>query len=136
MVTTLKDAGKLKEMQSKSKSLSSQPSKCFNHGDVRSDNIAYNKITGEVKFVDWNWASYTPPQFGTTEFLIDVARQGVDTTPWIDDLNPELLAALAGHCIKRILEDQPPLNKALHDLRADSAAIANYLYWQLKEVLG
>ena len=89
------------------KQFAKQPEDCFNHSDVRSDNLAFHPQTGELKLVDWNWASYAPRWSGVTEFLIDIARHGHDVAPWLDELNAEMLASFIGFFLVRSLK--PPL---------------------------
>lgn len=131
MVKTLADDESLKHLVEQTARLARLPNDCLNHCDVRSDNITYNKRTGEVKFVDWNWASYAPAKFGATEFLLDMARRGVDVSPWYEDMSVELLAATVGYYMIRSLK--PPLasGSTLRELQAETAAVANYLYSQL-----
>ena len=91
---------------------------------MRSDNLAFHPQTGELKLVDWNWASYAPRGSGATEFLIDMARHGQDVTPWLDELNAEMLAAFVGFYLIRSLK--PPLQPGdnLRQMQALSAATA------------
>lgn len=131
MIDTLQNITKLTHLHEMTLSLASQPNSSFNHCDVRSDNIAYNEQTHEVKFVDWNWASYAPAGFGTTEFLLDMARRGVDIERWKDELNIELLAATVGFYIIRSLKDPLATGSNLREMQAQTAAIANNLYSQL-----
>jgi hypothetical protein len=119
---------RLKLLAARGRQLTSQPNDCFGHCDVRSDNLAYNLETGEVKLVDWNWASYTPTKFGSTEFLIDMAKRGVDISPWMEECNPELLAASVGFFARRCLKDPLTPGSTLRDMQAKSAAIALSLY--------
>jgi len=132
MVETLQSDEALRHLQEQTAKVAEQPNNCLNHCDVRSDNVAYNDITGEVKFGDWNWASYAPAKFGATEFLLDMARRGVDVSPWHKDMSPELLAATVGYYMIRSL--RPPLapGSTLRDMQAETAAVANYLYLQLR----
>lgn len=108
--------------------LLSQPNSSFGHGDVRSDNITFNLVSGKMKFVDWNWSSCMPRGFGATEFLVDLSRRGLDVTPWLSYLNKELLAAMVcfytKHCL---LEDLAPGN-SLRIMQAQSAAVAARMY--------
>lgn len=131
MVEMLLDDERLKHLKEQTVRLAELPNDCLNHCDVRSDNIAYNTRTGEVKFVDWNWASYAPAKFGATEFLLDMARRGVDVSPWYEDMSVELLAATTGYYMIRSLK--PPLTpgSTLREMQAETAAVANYLYNQL-----
>lgn len=131
MVQTLTDDDSLKHLREQTIKLAELPNDCLNHCDVRSDNIAYNERTGEIKFVDWNWASYAPAKFGATEFLLDMARRGVDVSPWYKDMSVELLAAIVGYYMIRSLK--PPLTpgSTLREMQAETAAVANYLYRQL-----
>lgn len=132
MRATLSSDARLKELQQRATQLAQQPNDCFNHCDVRSDNIAYNERTGEVKFVDWNWASYAPAKFGATEFLIDMARRGVDVSPWFEDMDADLLAATVGFYLIRSLKEPLAPGNTLRDMQAESAAVANHLYNKVK----
>ncbi len=128
MQVILRDERALRDLSVKATSLIKQPNDCFGHCDVRSDNIAYNSSTGQVKFVDWNWASFATAGFGATEFLIDMSRRGVDVTPWLDYLNIEMLAAVVGFYAKRCLEDPLAPGNILRDVQAQSAAVTLDLY--------
>lgn len=130
MIETLNSDDSLKRLQEQTIKLAELSNDCFNHCDVRSDNIAYNERTGKVKFVDWNWTSYAPSKFGSTEFLIDMARRGVDVSPWYEDMSIEMLAATVGYYMIRSLK--PPLapGSTLREMQAEAAAVANYLYRQ------
>lgn len=133
MQLLLQDESALKDLSIRAASLINQPNDCFGHCDVRSDNIAYNSSTGQVKFVDWNWASYATAGFGATEFLIDMTRRGVDTTQWLDDLNIEMLAAVVGFYMKQCLQDPLAPGNILRDVQAQSAAVALDLYGMVVE---
>jgi hypothetical protein len=128
MQILLQDERALRDLSTRAASLIEQPNNCFGHCDVRSDNIAYNPSTGQVKFVDWNWASFVTAGFGLTEFLIDMSRRGVDVTSWLDELNIEMLAAIVGFYAKRCLEDPLAPGNTLRDVQAQSAAVALNLY--------
>lgn len=135
MQSLLKDEAALKSLSIRAASLIDQPNNCFGHCDVRSDNIAYNSSTGQVKFVDWNWASFTPIGFGPTEFLTDISRRGVNIMPWLDELNTDLLAALVGCYTKRCLRDPLASDNILRDVQAQSAAVVLDLYEKAVENL-
>ena len=124
MIELLNRGDELADISVRTKQFAKQPEDCFNHCDVRSDNLAFHPQTGELKLVDWNWASYAPQGSGATEFLIDMARHGQDVTPWLDELNAEMLAAFVGFYLIRSLK--PPLQPGdnLRQMRALSAAIA------------
>ena len=131
MLETLYSDDDLRNIQLATLKLVDQPNNYFNHCDVRSDNLAYNQNTGKVKFVDWNWASFAPAKFGTTEFLIDMARRGVDISRWADELNTGLLAASIGFYLIRCLDNPPLEGSLLRVMQSETAASANFLYWQL-----
>lgn len=131
MISLLNDSEKLQALAAAGRQLVDQPNDSFGHCDVRSDNIAYNPTTDEVKLVDWNWASMTPKGFGATEFLIDMARRGVDVSPWLMELNPELLAATVGFYARRCIKDPLMPGSMLRDMQAESGAIAYGLYRQV-----
>jgi len=57
-----------------------------------------------------------------------MSRRGVDVTPWINDLNIEMLAATVGFYAKRCLKDPLAVGNTLRDLQAQSAAVALNLY--------
>lgn len=132
MIATLLDNARLVDLQERTTQLADLPNDSLNHCDVRSDNLAYNENTREVKLVDWNWASYAPKKFGATEFLLDMARRGVDVSPWYDDMSVDLLAATVGYYMIRSLK--PPLTpgSTLREMQAETAAVANYLYRRLR----
>ena len=124
MIDLLGESDKLVDISVRTKRFAKQPEDCFNHSDVRSDNLAFQPQTGELKLVDWNWASYAPQGSGATEFLVDMARHGRDVTPWLDELNVEMLAAFVGFYLNHSLK--PPLQPGdtLRQMQALSAAAA------------
>lgn len=124
MMELLNNSDELADISVRAKQFAKQSEDCFNHSDVRSDNLAFQPQTGELKLVDWNWASYAPRGSGATEFLIDMARHGQDVTPWLSELNEEMLAAFVGFYLIRSLK--PPLQPGdnLRQMRALSAATA------------
>ena len=124
MIDLLGESDKLVDISVRAKRFAKQPEDCFDHSDVRSDNLAFQSQTGELKLVDWNWASYAPRGSGATEFLIDMARHGHDVTLWLDELNTEMLAAFVGFFLVRSLK--PPLKPGdnLRQMQALSAATA------------
>ncbi len=124
MIDLLGGSDKLADISAHAKQFAKQPENCFDHSDVRSDNLAFHPQTGELKLVDWNWASYAPRGSGATEFLIDMARHGHDVTPWLSEVNAEMLAAFVGFYLVRSLK--PPLKPGdnLRQMQALSAATA------------
>lgn len=124
MMELLSRSDELADISVRAKHFVKQPEDCFNHTDVRSDNLAFHPQTGELKLVDWNWASYAPQGSGATEFLIDMARHGHDVTPWLSEVNAEMLAAFVGFYLIRSLK--PPLQPGdtLRQMQALSAATA------------
>ena len=124
IIELLEKRDELIDISVRAKEFAKQTEDCFNHSDVRSDNLAFNPQTGELKFVDWNWASYVPQGSGATEFLVDMARHGHDVTPWLGELNAEMLASFVGFFLTRSLK--PPLKPGdnLRQMQALSAAVA------------
>jgi len=124
MMELLSRSDELADISARAKHFVKQPEDCFDHSDVRSDNLAFHPQTGQLKLVDWNWASYAPRGSGATEFLVDMARHGQDVTPWLDELNVEMLAAFVGFYLIRSLK--PPLKPGdnLSQMQALSAATA------------
>ncbi len=124
MIDLLGESDKLVDISVRAKRFAKQPEDCFDHSDVRSDNLAFHPQTGELKLVDWNWASYAPRGSGATEFLVDMARHGQDVTLWLDELNAEMLAAFVGFYLIRSLK--PPLQPGdtLRQMQALTAATA------------
>ena len=124
MMELLNNSDELADISARAKQFAKQPEDCLNHSDVRSDNLAFHPQTGQLKLVDWNWASYAPRGSGATEFLIDMARHGHDVTPWLSEVNAEMLAAFVGFYLIRSLK--PPLQPGdnLRQMRALSAATA------------
>ncbi|MDO4684284.1 MAG: hypothetical protein Q4B06_01085 [Candidatus Saccharibacteria bacterium] len=128
MLKLLRHDRSIQSITDSAEALLSQPNSSFGHGDVRSDNITFNLVSGKIKFVDWNWSSYVPKGFGATEFLVDLSRRGLDVTPWLSYLNKELLAAMVCFYAKRcLLEDLAPGN-SLRIMQAQSAAVAARMY--------
>ena len=124
IIELLEKRDELIDISVRAKEFAKQTEGCFNHSDVRSDNLAFNPQTGELKLVDWNWASYAPQGSGATEFLVDMARHGHDVTPWLGELNVEMLASFVGFFLIRSLK--PPLKPGdnLRQMQALSAAVA------------
>ena len=124
MMELLSRSDELADISVRAKHFVKQPEDCFNHTDVRSDNLAFHPQTGQLKLVDWNWASYAPRGSGATEFLVDMARHGRDVTPWLDELNVEMSSAFVGFYLIRSLK--PPLQPGdtLRQMQALSAATA------------
>ena len=124
MIDLLSKNDELVDISVRAKRFAKQPEDCFDHSDVRSDNLAFHPQTGELKLVDWNWASYAPRGSGATEFLVDMARHGRDVTPWLDELNVEMSSAFVGFYLIRSLK--PPLQPGdtLRQMQALSAATA------------
>ena len=124
IIELLEKRDELIDISVRAKNFAKQTEDCFNHSDVRSDNLAFNPQTGELKLVDWNWASYASQGSGATEFLVDMARHGHDVTPWLGELNVEMLASFVGFYLIRSLK--PPLKPGdnLRQMQALSAAVA------------
>ena len=116
------------ELKEAAKRLSSQSSDYFGHCDVRSDNLAYNPTTKQVRLVDWNWASMVPIHFGATEFLIDAKRHGVNVDEWQEYFNRELLAASVGFWLSRCLREPYQPESTLREMQAEAAAMAYSMY--------
>ena len=124
IIELLEKCDELIDISARAKEFAKQTEDCFNHSDVRSDNLAFNPQTGELKLVDWNWASCASQGSGATEFLVDMARHGHDVTPWLGELNAEMLASFVGFFLTRSLK--PPLKPGdnLRQMQALSAAVA------------
>lgn len=124
IIELLEKRDELIDISVHAKEFAKQTEDCFNHSDVRSDNLAFNPQTGELKLVDWNWVSYAPQGSGATEFLVDMARHGHDVTLWLGELNVEMLASFVGFFLIRSLK--PPLKPGdnLRQMQALSAAVA------------
>ena len=124
MMELLSRSDELADISAHAKQFAKQPEDCFDHSDVRSDNLAFHPQTGQLKLVDWNWASYAPQGSGATEFLVDMARHGHDVTPWLGELNVEMLVSFVGFFLIRSLK--PPLKPGdnLRQMQALSAAVA------------
>lgn len=133
MITLLNSPSSLKDIAIHASQLQNQPNNAFGHCDVRSDNLAFQPENNLVKFVDWNWASFTPKGFGATEFLVDMARRGIDISPWKGELNKDMLAAVVGFYLKRSLRTPLALGNSLRDMQTESAAVALELYQQLSD---
>lgn len=123
MMELLSRSDELADISVRAKQFAKQPEDCFNHCDVRSDNLAFHPQTGDLKLVDWNWASYAPRGSGATEFLIDMARHGQDVTPWLSELNEEMLAAFVGFYLIRSLK--PPAS-AKRQSSSNAGAVSSY----------
>ena len=124
IIELLEKRDELIDISVRAKEFAKQTEDCFNHSDVRSDNLAFNPQTGELKLVDWNWASYAPQGSGATEFLVDMARHGHDVTPWLGELNVEMLASFVGFFLTRSLKSPLKPGDNLRQMQALSAAAA------------
>lgn len=124
IIELLEKRDELIDISVRAKEFAKQTEDCFNHSDVRSDNLAFNPQTGELKLVDWNWASYAPQGSGATEFLVDMARHGHDVTPWLGELNVEMLASFVGFFLIRSLKSPLKPGDNLRQMQALSAAVA------------
>ena len=124
IIELLEKRDELIDISARAKEFAKQTEDCFNHSDVRSDNLAFNPQTGELKLVDWNWASYAPQGSGATEFLVDMARHGHDVTPWLGELNAEMLASFVGFFLTRSLKPSLKPGDNLRQMQALSAAVA------------
>ena len=124
IIELLEKRDELIDISARVKEFAKQTEDCFNHSDVRSDNLAFNPQTGELKLVDWNWASYAPQGSGVTEFLVDMARHGHDVTPWLGELSAEMLASFVGFFLIRSLKSPLKPGDNLRQMQALSAAVA------------
>lgn len=118
----------LNELFDATKGLMSQDNSAFGHCDVRSDNLTYHPESRQIRLVDWNWASMTPQHFGSTEFLIDARRRGVNVDKWSVYLNRELLAASVGFWLRRCIKDPLQQGSSLREMQAESAAMAYAMF--------
>jgi hypothetical protein len=67
------------------------------HDDVRADNCAWNKGTGEVKLVDWNWLELGDRKIDLAASLTHVQNSGFDVLQnYSDRLDPDALNWMAG----------------------------------------
>lgn len=132
MMELLSRSDELAYISVRAKQFAKQSEDCFNHSDVRSDNLAFHPQTGELKLVDWNWASYVPQGSGATEFLIDMARHGQDAAPWADELNREMLASFIGFYLIRSLK--PPLQDCRYYLSRCFRVIRGNKYFRTSYV--
>ena len=124
IIELLEKRDELIDISVRAKEFAKQTEDCFNHSDVRSDNLAFHLQAGELKLVDWNWASYAPKGSGATEFLVDMARHGRDVTPWLGELNAEMLASFVGFFLIRSLKSPLKPGDNLRQMQALSAAVA------------
>lgn len=120
--------GELKRLRDEGRKLIHQPNSCFGHCDVRSDNLTYHPESGRVKLVDWNWASMTPANFGSVEFLLDAARRGIDVEPWREHLDWQQLVAIVGYYLRKCIKDPLQPGDTLREMQAETAAVAYSLY--------
>lgn len=127
-ISLLESPTQLDELRGSIGELQSQQNEYFGHCDVRSDNLAYNIHTKQVRLVDWNWASMVPLNFGATEFLIDARKHGIDVSNWGAYLNHELLAASVGFWLSRCLKEPLRPGSSLREMQAVSAAMAYDMY--------
>ena len=128
IISLLGDVSRFDELKKAAEDLLVQPNRYIGHCDVRSDNLAYNTRTKQVRLVDWNWASMVPSNFGATEFLVDARKHGIDVSDWEEYLNHELLAASVGFWLSRCLKEPLRPGSSLREMQAVSAAMAYDMY--------
>ena len=124
MMLFLQDKRSQLELRQITSHLKDQPHDMFSHCDIRSDNLAWNHQTGRVVLVDWNWANFVPRNFGSTEFLIDMAVRGLDISAHKNLLNRELLAGVIGFYLGRCARPAGETGEDLRNFRLRTAAIA------------
>lgn len=67
------------------------------HDDVRADNCAWNRHTGQVKLIDWNWLELGDRRIDLAGFLVHVQQSGLDVlATHADRLDAEALHWMAG----------------------------------------
>lgn len=132
LVVAFRHKSSLKELPNAMAKLRQQPNEVFSHCDTRTDNLTYNSELDKLILVDWNWASITPRGFGATEFLISVAARGADITPWLRDLNHDLLGTLVAFWSMCCMKPELIAGGNLRDHQAVSAAVT----WDLFTKLG
>jgi thiamine kinase-like enzyme len=106
------------------------------HGDIRSDNLAYDAENNKVYIVDWNWAEIGSVSLDLTAFLVSVKKSGFD----IPDRHRHLISAddalfLAGFWLYS--GNQPPPRdddraRQLRIMQLESAKVALQFYNQLQ----
>lgn len=76
----------------------------FSHHDARINNIAW-QTNGQLRIVDWSWAGMGLPLSDSTMFLIDLAKNGVDISDYVDGYFSDKHAfILTGYWLARSLE--------------------------------
>lgn len=104
------------------------------HNDVRADNCAWNKHTGEVKLVDWNWLELGDRRTDLAAMLVHIHQSGYDVLERHSDrLNREALHWIAGFWL--VAASKPIWqggNASLRDFQLDSGIVALDLASKLK----
>lgn len=126
------DASTFDKIRQSAEQLLAQPNAVFGHCDVRSDNLAYQPASGGLRLVDWNWASFTPGNFGSTEFLANMVINGIDVQRWESYLNRELLAGTVGLYAYGCLKPELKPGGTLRQFQAESA-VAGYQLYKMTE---
>lgn len=68
------------------------------HYDIRADNCAWNKATGQVRIVDWNWSQLGDNSIEYAATLTAVQKSGFDLPKdLLDKLNSDALHRLSGY---------------------------------------
>lgn len=77
------------------------------HSDVRADNCAYNRETGQVLMVDWNWLCIGNRQFDESMVFVNAANVNADLSNFVARFDTPCLAAMMGIWLSSLEREDP-----------------------------
>lgn len=93
------------------------------HYDLRQSNLAWHPEHG-VRIVDWSWADTGPEHMDSTSFLIDLAKSGIDITPYQEQFDTTHALVLIGFWLGHSTWPTPTTDRTvrMHQLASAIAA--------------
>lgn len=101
----------------------------FSHHDLRQSNIAWHPTEG-VRIVDWSWADAGMPLADTTSFLIDLAKSGIDITPYRNYFDPAHALLLIGFWLEHSTWPTQTDDRRVREHQLTSALAAHRILMQ------
>ncbi len=104
------------------------------HYDVRADNCAWNRPSGEVKLVDWNWFERGDRRIDRSSLLVHIENSGYSVLPEFEAILDEgALHWLAGFWLERAGKPiWPPARGELREFQLRAGLTALKLEKQLR----
>ena len=116
-------ADKLDELYANYQSEPQSDATHFAHHDARQSNIAWHPDLG-VRIVDWSWAGAGVAAADSTNFLIDLARTGIDVEPYMHAFNPAHARVLIGFWLEHSTWETPTSDRSVRIQQLRSAIAA------------